>query len=309
MSAGSGNYGFLRMMSLPAARAASALLLGALALGAGESHAQGLEAAACQAFAGAQDCRTVAVVDAEQCIVKVRPKPLPELDPAVAGCLIDEIGTRQVFLKNARDAGSAESGGADGTGTRTRVRFAGPGVVQELTGYDEAGAPVWQARDEATFEHEGSAAPARAALAALASGPCGREAETADATAAPGPIPRAIDVEEAYRLSQAGHIVLIDVRLESEWRKTGIAETAVPITMHQRPEDFISRLGAAAEAAGGAPVALICARGNRSAYLQRALKAYGLDGIIDVTGGMLGGNGAPGWIPAGLPVKPYEAVR
>lgn len=292
----------------PARHAAAALFIGAwaLALDPAGAAAQGLEETACLAFTGAGDCRTVTVVDAGSCVVKVRPKPLPPLDPAIAGCLIDDIGTRLVFLTNARaedTAVSADAGAADGTGARTTVRLAGPGVVRVLTGYDEDGAAVWEARDEGTFEHAGEAAQTRAALETLSAALCGPEAQTA------GAAPRAIGVEEAYRLSSAGRIVLVDVRRESEWRETGIAATAVPITMNQRREDFVRRLRAEAAAAGETPLALICARGESSAYLQRALKAYGLDGIIDVTGGMLGGGGAPGWIPAGLPVKPWEGTE
>jgi len=316
----------MRMLPPPRARhGLAALILGAVALAAGAppapadaqdvQGAQGLEDAACQAFAGAAACGTVTVVDAGQCIVKIRPHPLPPLDPTIAGCLIDEIGTRQLFLKNAWDADTAvleQAGGAGGAAAKTRVRIAGLGVAQILAAYDDNGAPVWEARDEATFEHAGGAAETRAALARLSTELCGpgSGAEAAagggDEGAGAGAIPRAIGVEEAYRLSAAGRIRLIDVRHQSEWRETGIAATAVPITMNQRREDFIQRLRAEAAAAGATPLALICARGESSAYLQGALRAYGLDGIIDVKGGMLGADGAPGWIPAGLPVKAWE---
>ncbi|UCH72712.1 MAG: rhodanese-like domain-containing protein [Rhodospirillales bacterium] len=268
--------------------------------------AQELEAAACLAFEGDGDCRTVTIIDAEACVVKIRLTPLPELDPAVSGCLIDEIGTRQLYLKNAEAVEVAVSDGSDAVGGAakpTRVRIEGPKIVRVLTAYDEAGAPVWEARDAVTFEHEGKAAATRTAIEALSPERCSLATQTTRAT------PRAIGVEEAYRLSAAGRILLIDVRLESDWRETGIAATAVPITLNQRAEDFIRQLGAAADDAGGTPIALICTRGVRTAWLQRVLKDYGFEGIIDVKGGMLGGDGAPGWIAVGLPVKPYEEAE
>ncbi len=321
-------------MTLPPAtlRTVSALLLGACALapGAAPALAQGFEDTACQAFEGHEDCRTVTIVDRDSCIVKIRPAPLPDLDPAIAGCLIDDIGTRQVFLANAAatdiavadDAGAADetgagaAGGTDaaaagGTDAMTTVLLSGAGVVQILTAYDENGAPVWETRDSGTFAHAGDPGETRRALERLSSEFCGRRgpapvAAVAEGDAGAAPIPRVVGVEEAYRLSEAGRIVLIDVRLESEWRATGIAATAIPVTMHQRGADFVRRITEAAGADGRTPVALICATGQRSAYLQRALRNYGFDGIIDVRGGMLGGKGAPGWIESGLPVKPYE---
>lgn len=118
--------------------------------------------------------------------------------------------------------------------------------------------------------------------------------------------PRVIGVNEAFRLSAQGSIVLIDVRRESEWRKTGIAVTAIPITMHQSMEIFVKQIGEATGEDSQTPIALICAQGVRSSYLQRALKGYELPQIIDVHEGMLGGPQNRGWIRSGLPVNPYD---
>jgi rhodanese-related sulfurtransferase len=296
----------------------SALLFAtcALAPGTAPSSAQTFRDAACQAFEGSEACRTVTVVDADSCIVKVRPRPIADLDPAIAGCLIDDIGTKQVFLKTANPeamAVSADAGAAGGTGSKTIVRIAGPEIVHVLTGYDENGAPVWQPRDAETFEHGGDPARTRMALERLSLDFCGRRTQVAgpmppseDPVAGADAIPRAIGVDEAYLLSAEGRIVLIDVRLESEWRETGIAATAIPITMHQRMDDFVKRIGAAAGADNRTPIALICARGERSAWLQSVMKKRGIDRIIDVHAGMLGNRGGPGWIKSGLPVKPYD---
>jgi hypothetical protein len=143
----------------------------ALATGTAPAPAQNFQDAACQAFEGSADCRTVTVVDEGQCIVKLRPRPIPELDPAIAGCLIDDIGTKRMFLKNARPEETAvsDNAGAGGTGARTAVRIAGREIVQVLTGYDRNGAPVWEARDADTFEHAGDPARTRTALEQLSS--------------------------------------------------------------------------------------------------------------------------------------------
>ena len=296
----------------------SALLLAACALapGTAPARAQGFEDAACQAFEGREDCRTVTVVDEDSCIVKVRPRPIADLDPAIAGCLIDDIGTKQVFFRNARPGDtvvSGDSAAAGGTGAKTTVRIEGREIVQVLTAYDENGAPAWEPRDTDTFEHGGDPARTRTALEKLSSEFCSRQT-TAAGPAAPAEDPvagaeataRAIGVDEAFRLSEEGRIVLIDVRLESEWRETGIAATAIPITMHQRMDDFVKRIGEAAGADRRTPIALICAHGERSSWLQRELGKYGFDRIIDVHGGMLGGKRAPGWIQAGLPVRRWQ---
>ncbi|MDH3241620.1 MAG: rhodanese-like domain-containing protein [Alphaproteobacteria bacterium] len=296
----------------------SAFLFGAcaLALGTAPASAQSFRDAACQAFEGSEDCRTVTVVDPDACIVKVRPNPIADLDPAIAGCLIDDIGTKQVFLKNARPEDTVvrgDAGAAGGTGSKTSVRISGREIVQVLTGYDENGAPVWQPRDSDTFEHGGDPARTRTVLEMLSSDFCSRQAKAAgpappagDPVAGAEATARVIGVDEAFRLSAEGRIVLIDVRQESEWRETGIAATAIPVTMHQRMDDFVKRIGAEAGADGRTPIALICAHGERSAWLQRELGKYGFDRIIDVHGGMLGGKRAPGWIGSGLPVKPYD---
>ncbi len=257
-----------------------------------------------------------APVDADGCIVKVRPHPIADLDPAIAGCLIDDIGTKQVFLKNARPGDTVvgdDAGAAGGTDVKTTVRISGREIVQVLTTYDGNGAPVWEKRDADTFQHEGDPARTRTALETLSSKFCSRQTQAAgpappaeDPGAGAEATARVIGVDEAFRLSEEGRIVLIDVRLESEWRETGIAATAIPITMHQRMDDFVKRIGEAAGADNQTPIAFICAHGERSSYLQRELAKYGFDRIIDVHGGMLGGKRAPGWIGSGLPVRPYD---
>jgi len=112
--------------------------------------------------------------------------------------------------------------------------------------------------------------------------------------------PLQLSIGEAYAKSQAGEILLVDIRSRAEWGETGVAVTARPISMHER--GFLDRLD---EASGGnrhAPIALICATGGRSAFLQAQLLARGFTNVYDVPAGMLGQNSKPGWIASGLPV-------
>ncbi len=47
-------------------------------------QAETFEDAACYVFGGRENCRTVKIFDAEECIIKVHPQPLPILEPEVA---------------------------------------------------------------------------------------------------------------------------------------------------------------------------------------------------------------------------------
>ncbi len=113
-----------------------------------------------------------------------------------------------------------------------------------------------------------------------------------------------ITVAEAHEQASKGNVLLIDIRTPREWRASGIGEGAVPLDM--RREDFVKAL---AELAGGdpaTPVALICARGVRSARLSNRLIEAGFTNVIDVPEGMLGSAAGPGWVRAGLPVRKYD---
>ena len=105
----------------------------------------------------------------------------------------------------------------------------------------------------------------------------------------------------------AGAVLLIDIRSRAEWRETGVAEGAWPISMHEK--GFPERLMAARDLAAGRPVALICATGGRSLAVLRALRNAGYDGFAEVSEGMMGNPAhGPGWIKAGLPVVSLDAA-
>jgi rhodanese-related sulfurtransferase len=82
-----------------------------------------------------------------------------------------------------------------------------------------------------------------------------------------------LTVAEALAQAQSGAIRLIDIRTPREWEQTGLPQGAVPLDM-RRP-DFLAALDQLTGGNRAAPVALICARGVRSARLSRALQEAG----------------------------------
>lgn len=109
-----------------------------------------------------------------------------------------------------------------------------------------------------------------------------------------------IDTPTAHRLAQDGEIFLIDIRRPDEWKKTGSGEGAKRLDM--RRKDFVVALDAVTGGDRTQPIALICARGVRSAYMTNRLAAAGFTNIIDVPEGMVGSGAGPGWIKRGLPL-------
>ena len=115
----------------------------------------------------------------------------------------------------------------------------------------------------------------------------------------------AVTPEQAEQLSRDGEAILIDIRGPDEWAQSGLAEGALAISVHE--PGFVERLN---EAMGGdlsRPTMPICSTGGRSGQVVRQLRQMGYDGIIDVPEGMFGNYYGPGWIGAGLPVKPYKS--
>lgn len=110
--------------------------------------------------------------------------------------------------------------------------------------------------------------------------------------------------DQAWVALASGRLGMLDVRTREEWRETGVAEQAWPVSMHE--EGFQERLFAARSLAGDNPVALICAMGGRSGYLLRTLRNAGYSGYVDVSEGMLGSRAGPGWIARGLPIVPID---
>jgi len=116
-----------------------------------------------------------------------------------------------------------------------------------------------------------------------------------------------LSVREAHDQAVAGDIILIDIRRPDEWKKTGVGIGAHPIDM--RRKDFIAALTEVAGPDRTRPIALMCARGVRSARMSKRLSAAGYTNIIDVPEGMLGSAAGPGWLARDLPTRAYEEPR
>ncbi len=114
----------------------------------------------------------------------------------------------------------------------------------------------------------------------------------------------AYSARDAFEAAQAGEIILVDIRRPDEWSRTGIGQSAHPIDM--RHTGFTAKLDALTGTRKDVPIALICARGVRSARLSIALTEAGYTRVINVPEGMLGSNAGPGWIETGLPVTPFD---
>lgn len=115
-----------------------------------------------------------------------------------------------------------------------------------------------------------------------------------------------LSTPDAHAKTVAGEIFLIDIRRPDEWRRTGVPEGAYPIDM--RRKDFIGALADLTGADPTRPIALICARGVRSARLARKLSEVGYSRIIDVPEGMQGSASGPGWLARQLPTSVYKEV-
>jgi rhodanese-related sulfurtransferase len=109
-----------------------------------------------------------------------------------------------------------------------------------------------------------------------------------------------LDPLAAHQQAETGAILLIDIRRPDEWTATGSGQGAHRLDM--RREDFIDALSSLAGGDRSRPIALICARGVRSARLAKLLTENGFSRIINVPEGMLGSSDGPGWIARGLPV-------
>ncbi|MCB1512398.1 MAG: rhodanese-like domain-containing protein [Hyphomicrobiaceae bacterium] len=114
-----------------------------------------------------------------------------------------------------------------------------------------------------------------------------------------------LTVEEAHRRALKGELVLIDIRRPSEWRHTGLPASGHAISMYQGGMQFLVGVLQAAGGDRSKPIALICATGARSAYIQGVLRRHGFSAVSNVAAGMEGGRYGRGWVRSGLPVRPW----
>lgn len=114
-----------------------------------------------------------------------------------------------------------------------------------------------------------------------------------------------ISAADAFARAQAGELILIDVRSPYEWRQTGIPAGAQRATVHNPRglAGFFKEVVAIVGDAKGKEIALICARGWRSAAAASYLHKKGFTRVYDVSEGMLGRDDDPGWLDRKLPVE------
>ena len=127
---------------------------------------------------------------------------------------------------------------------------------------------------------------------------------TASMTLAETPI---LSAPEAQDRISSGEMVVLDIRSPEEWKETGVAEGAWPVSMH-RP-DFGQQLQAILAKYEPGQIGLICATGGRTAHVTSILKQNGVEGITDVSEGMMGNPSGPGWIARGMPVVSVEEAE
>ena len=116
-----------------------------------------------------------------------------------------------------------------------------------------------------------------------------------------------IDAKTAHALAQAGELTIIDIRRPAEWRKTGVPEGSVSISLQnfyrkirgQFPGDVLAAVGGDKDRS----IALICASGGRSARALGLLQEAGFSRVHDISEGMFGNGKAPGWLARHLPVS------
>lgn len=123
------------------------------------------------------------------------------------------------------------------------------------------------------------------------------------ATAEPTAAGDILTAPEAYQRAKAGEIILIDVRSAREWRQTGVPAGAKQVTIHQGAQGFLDGILKVTGGDRTKPIALICARGNRSARARRFLEASGFTQVHDVSEGMIGRGRAPGWLARKMPTE------
>lgn len=108
----------------------------------------------------------------------------------------------------------------------------------------------------------------------------------------------------AHQQASTGDILLVDIRRISEWQETGVATSATLISMHET--GFFDKLDVAVDGDHSTSIALICAVGGRSAWMQAQLLGRGYTNVVNVIEGMVGGRYGPGWISQGLPTRIYS---
>lgn len=110
-----------------------------------------------------------------------------------------------------------------------------------------------------------------------------------------------ISAEQASRKAAGGELLIIDVRTSAEWRETGVPAGAARANIFDG--DFLQRVKAAVGENLSRPIAVICARGNRSTRAEALLSHAGFTNVRNIKEGMLGSAHGPGWLAGGHPTE------
>lgn len=113
-----------------------------------------------------------------------------------------------------------------------------------------------------------------------------------------------LSAPQALQKAELGEIVILDIRSREEWKETGIAAVAIPVSMHEG--DFLQKFEQIKADNQGKEIAIICATGGRTKWLQAELKKRKLGTVIDISEGMMGNGKAAGWIKRGMPIKKFK---
>jgi rhodanese-related sulfurtransferase len=113
-----------------------------------------------------------------------------------------------------------------------------------------------------------------------------------------------LSAETAHELAAKGDLILIDIRTQKEWCRTGVPAISHQVTMEDTenavgfPEAVKAEVGECKDT----PVALICRSGKRSTVALAALIKSGFSRVLNVKEGVEGGSNGRGWLAQGLPV-------
>lgn len=100
-------------------------------------------------------------------------------------------------------------------------------------------------------------------------------------------------------MAASGELLIIDVRTAAEWRETGVPKDAARANIFD--SDFLERVKRAVGGDRSRPIAVICARGNRSTRAEQLLSQAGYTDVQNIKEGMLGSTHGKGWLAGGHP--------
>lgn len=117
--------------------------------------------------------------------------------------------------------------------------------------------------------------------------------------------PEIISAPDAHMAVQAGSAIVVDVRTPSEWRRTGIADNAVGISLQDKA--LVSKVLDAANGSHIAHIIVMCRTGRRSATAADILRENGFTNVSNLRESFAGNaTDGPGWKARGLPIEPYQ---